>query len=113
MGLQGVQIVALGYNTPIENIHHREPEHLRMFHHLLSLQAGAYQNAAWVLAAAKCCAEDGLGLIGGSAVIAQTGEVAAQGQADEQELTRTSLELSLGRDPRRTASPFDLHRRRV
>ena len=45
MGLQGVEIVALGYNTPIENIHHREPEHLRMFHHLLSLQAGAYQNA--------------------------------------------------------------------
>ena len=45
MGLQGVEIVALGYNTPIENIHHREPEHLRMFHHLLSMQADAYQNA--------------------------------------------------------------------
>ena len=29
------------------------------FHHLLSVQAGAYQNAAWVLAAAKCGAEDG------------------------------------------------------
>ena len=42
MGLQGVEIVALGYNTPIENIHHREPEHLRMFHHLLSLQAGRW-----------------------------------------------------------------------
>src|SRR5205814_272904 len=40
MGLQGVEIIALGYNTPIANIHHREPEHLRMFHHLLSLQAG-------------------------------------------------------------------------
>ncbi len=31
MGLQGVEIVALGYNTPIENIHHAEPPHLRMF----------------------------------------------------------------------------------
>jgi len=46
-GIAGVEIVALGYNTPIENIHTREPEHLRLFHHLLSLQAGAYQNAAW------------------------------------------------------------------
>ena len=35
MGLQGVEIVALGYNTPIQNIHHREPMHLRMFHHLV------------------------------------------------------------------------------
>jgi len=62
MGFAGVEIVALGYNTPIQNIHTREPEHLRMFHHLLSLQAGAYQNAAWVLAAAKCGAEDGFGI---------------------------------------------------
>ncbi len=81
MGLQGVEIVALGYNTPIENIHTREPEHLRMFHHLLSMQAGAYQNAAWVLAAAKCGAEDGFGLIGGSAIIAPTGEIAARRSA--------------------------------
>src|SRR5262249_40635711 len=72
MGLQGVEIVALGYNTPIENIHHREPEHLRIFHHLLSLQAGAYQNAAWVLASAKCGAEDGFAMIGGSAIVAPT-----------------------------------------
>ena len=36
MGLQGVEIVALGYNTPIENIHTREPEHLpnAQFQHL-------------------------------------------------------------------------------
>ena len=44
MGLQGVEIVALGYNTPTENIHHPEPMHLRMFHHLVTMQANAYQN---------------------------------------------------------------------
>jgi predicted amidohydrolase len=37
MGLQGVEIVALGYSTPTENIHHPEPVHLRMFHHLVTI----------------------------------------------------------------------------
>ena len=33
MGLQGVELIALGYNTPSYNIYHPEPWHLRMFHH--------------------------------------------------------------------------------
>jgi predicted amidohydrolase len=111
MGLQGVEIVALGYNTPIANIHHREPEHLRMFHHLLSLQAGAYQNAAWVLAAAKCGAEDGHAMIGGSAIVAPTGEIAALALTEEDELITTTLDLDLGEYLRRTVFNFDKHRR--
>jgi N-carbamoyl-D-amino-acid hydrolase len=111
MGLQGVEIVALGYNTPIENIHHREPEHLRMFHHLLSLQAGAYQNAAWVLAAAKCGAEDGFAMIGGSAIVAPTGEIAARALSEEDEVIVTDLDLELGEYLRRTVFNFEKHRR--
>jgi len=111
MGLQGVEIVALGYNTPIDNIHHREPEHLRMFHHLLSLQAGAYQNAAWVLAAAKCGAEDGFGMIGGSAIVAPTGEIAAQALGEDDELIGATLDLELGDYIRRTIFNFAKHRR--
>jgi predicted amidohydrolase len=111
MGLQGVEIVALGYNTPIENIHTREPEHLRMFHHLLSLQAGAYQNAAWVLAAAKCGAEDGFGMIGGSAIVAPTGEIAALAQTEGDEVIGVNLDLELGDYLRRTVFAFEKHRR--
>jgi N-carbamoyl-D-amino-acid hydrolase len=111
MGLQGVEIVALGYNTPIENIHHREPEHLRLFHHLLSLQAGAYQNAAWVLAAAKCGAEDGFGMIGGSAIAAPTGEIAAQALSEDDEVVAATLDLDLGAYLRRTVFDFARHRR--
>src|SRR6266404_1478751 len=111
MGLQGVEIVALGYNTPIENIHHREPEHLRMFHHLLSLQAGAYQNAAWVLAAAKCGAEDGFAMIGGSAIVAPTGEIAARALSEEDEVIAVDLNLELGDYLRRTVFNFEKHRR--
>jgi N-carbamoyl-D-amino-acid hydrolase len=111
MGLQGVEIVALGYNTPIENIHHREPEHRRMFHHLLSLQAGAYQNAAWVLAAAKCGAEDGFAMIGGSAIVAPTGEIAAQALSEDDEVIAVNLDLDLGDYLRRTVFNFEKHRR--
>jgi predicted amidohydrolase len=111
MGLQGVEIVALGYNTPTHNIHHAEPVHLRMFHHLLSLQAGAYQNAAWVLAAAKCGAEDGFAMIGGSAIVAPTGEIAAQALTEDDEVIAATLDLELGDYLRRTVFNFEKHRR--
>src|SRR5579884_3365579 len=111
MGLQGAEIVALGYNTPTENIHHPEPLHLRMFHHLLSLQANAYQNAAWVLAAAKAGAEDGFGLIGGSAIVAPTGEIAARALTEDDELIGFTLDLELGDYLRRTVFNFAKHRR--
>ena len=57
MGLQGVELIALGYNTPSFNIYHPEPWHLRMFHSRLSVQAGAYQNSTWVVATAKAGAD--------------------------------------------------------
>src|SRR6201987_1584207 len=96
MGLQGVEIVALGYNTPTENIHHPEPMHLQMFHHLVTMQANAYQNAAWVLAAAKAGKGDGFAMIGGSAIVAPTGEIAAQALSEETELITTTLDFELG-----------------
>jgi N-carbamoyl-D-amino-acid hydrolase len=111
MGLQGVEIVALGYNTPTENIHHPEPEHLRMFHHLISMQANAYQNAAWILAAAKAGKEDGYGLIGGSVIIAPTGEIAARALGEEDEVIAATLDLELGEYLRRTIFNFEKHRR--
>src|SRR5271156_5506126 len=111
MGLQGVEIVALGYNTPSENIHYPEPFHLRMLHHLLSLQAGAYQNAAWVMAAAKCGKEDGFHMIGGSAIVAPTGEIAAKALSEEDEVIAATLDLDLGQYLRRTVFDFARHRR--
>jgi predicted amidohydrolase len=111
MGLQGVEVVALGYNTPTENIHHEEPLHLRMFHHLISMQANAYQNAAWVLAAAKAGKEDGFGMIGGSVIIAPTGEIAARALGEDDEVIAATLDLDLGVYIRRTIFNFEKHRR--
>jgi len=111
MGLQGVEIVALGYNTPTENIHHSEPVHLRMFHHLISMQANAYQNAAWVLAAAKAGKEDGYGQIGGSVIITPTGEIAARATGEDDEVISATLDLELGDYLRHTIFNFEKHRR--
>jgi predicted amidohydrolase len=111
MALQGAEIVALGYNTPTENIHHAEPLHLRMFHHLLSLQANAYQNAAWILAAAKAGKEDGFGMIGGSVIVAPTGEIAARALGEDDEIVAATLDLDLGDYIRRTIFNFEKHRR--
>src|ERR1700687_6033207 len=75
MGLQGAELVVLGHNTPSLNIHWPQPSHLRMFTNLLLLQAHAHENALWVGAAAKCGAEDGFHMIGGSCIVAPSGEI--------------------------------------
>ena len=55
MGLQGVEMIMLGFNTPSVNSQRAsQGPQQRMFQHKLSLQAGAYQNSTWVVATAKC-----------------------------------------------------------
>ena len=85
MGLKGVEIVLLGYNTLDTNVYHPEPVDRRMFHHRLSLQAGTYQNGTWVVASAKAGQEDGYG----SAVVAPTGEIVAQALTEGDEIVVT------------------------
>lgn len=111
MGLQGVEMIVLGFNTPDSNIFHSEPVHRRMFHHMLSLQAGAYQNGTWVVAAAKSGKEDGHGLIGGSAIVAPTGEVAAQAVSEGDEIISYACDLDLGRNIKEVVFNFAKHRR--
>ena len=111
MGLQGVEMVVLGYNTPDTNIHHHQPVHQRMFHHMLSLQAGAYQNGTWVVATAKAGFEDGHGLIGGIAIVAPTGEIVAQALSEDDEVVTYNCDLELGEDIKENIFNFSKHRR--
>jgi predicted amidohydrolase len=111
MGLQGVEMVILGYNTPTHNIYHQEPPYRRMFHNQLAVQAGAYQNATWVVATAKAGAEDGHGLIGGSCIVAPTGEIAAQAISDDDELITCACDLGLCAQYKNSVFAFERHRR--
>ena len=82
-----------------------------MFHHMLSLQAGAYQNGTWVVATAKAGFEDGHGLIGGTAIVAPGGEIVAQTLSEDDEVVTYDCDLDLGRDIKENIFNFEKHRR--
>ena len=111
MGLQGVELVMLGYNTPDRNTAAFEPNHLRMFHNDLVLQAGAYQNSTWVVAVAKAGVEEGVGLIGGTCIVQPSGEVAARASTVGDELIAFDCDLDLARMGKETIFDFARHRR--
>lgn len=111
MALQGAEIFMLGYNTPSLNIHHAEPVHLREFHHRLSVESAAYQNGAWVMSAAKCGSEDGFHMIGGSSIVAPTGETVARCVSEEDEVITHACDMELGAYIRRSVFDFSRHRR--
>jgi predicted amidohydrolase len=93
--LNGAQVVLIGYNTPMVLDEAPALAHLRMFHNHLPMQAGAYQNTVWVAAAAKAGLEDGQALIGGSCIIAPTGEIAALATSVEDEVVVHRADLGL------------------
>ncbi|MCP4386553.1 MAG: N-carbamoyl-D-amino-acid hydrolase [Hyphomicrobiales bacterium] len=112
MGLQDVELVLLGYNTPYVSVNGLdEPPHLPMFHNLLSMQAGAYQNATWVVGVAKAGIEEGVHQIGGTCIISPLGEIVAQAATEGDELVCATLDLDLGLGQKRGSFRFDAHRR--
>lgn len=111
MGMQGVEMILLGFNTPVDSFYRQEPEHHRMFHHLLTMQAGAYQNSTWVVAAAKAGDEDGHRLMGGSAIIAPTGEIVASAHTVADELIVADCDLDECEFGKTTMFDFAAHRR--
>jgi hypothetical protein len=110
MGLQGVELVLIGYNTPYHNPPAPAHDRLADFHNHLVMQAGAYQNATWVVGVAKAGREEGCDLIGGSCIIAPTGEIAAEARSLDDELVVARCDLDAGDSYRRTTFNFGVHR---
>jgi predicted amidohydrolase len=112
MGLQGVEMVLIGYNTPSFNAESREeaPE-TRLFHNRLSLQAGAYQNATWVVGVAKAGVEDGFPLFGGSLIIDPNGLIVAEAKTEDDELLVHACDLDATLLGKTTIFNFAAHRR--
>jgi predicted amidohydrolase len=109
--LNGAQVVLIGYNTPVVLEEAPALAHLRMFHNHLPMQAGAYQNTVWVAAAAKAGLEDGQALIGGSCIIAPTGEIAALAVSLDDEVLVHRADLELIATCQRVNFDFALYRR--
>ncbi len=113
LGLQGVELVMLGYNTPSINQEAGgfEAHHLRVFHSHLSIQAGAYQNATFAVATAKAGTEDGCELFGHSIIVNPQGEIVAQATTWDDELITADCNLDQCELGRRTIFAFEKHRR--
>jgi N-carbamoyl-D-amino-acid hydrolase len=112
MGLQGVEMILLGYNTPSVNSQKAlEGSDKRIFHSNLVVQSGAYQNSTWVVSVAKCGVEDGHPLIAGSIIANPDGEVVAQATTEEDELFSHACDLDDTVFGKQTIFDFARHRR--
>jgi N-carbamoyl-D-amino-acid hydrolase len=112
LGLQGVEMVTLGFNTPSVNSQKAgEGLEKRMFHHKLSLQAGAYQNSTWIVAVAKCGIEDGHHCMAGTVIINPDGEIVAETKTENDELLVYDCDLDATRFGKETMFDFARHRR--
>ncbi|HUT49801.1 MAG TPA: N-carbamoyl-D-amino-acid hydrolase [Alphaproteobacteria bacterium] len=112
LGLQGVEMVLLGFNTPSVNSQNGgEGPEKRLFHHRLCLQSGAYQNSTWVVAVAKAGVEDGHPLIGGSMVVNPDGEIAVETKTEADELIVHACDLDACTFGKKTIFDFARHRR--
>lgn len=111
LALQSADVVVLGYNTPLEVPGWQEQPHMKMSTHLLSLAAGAYQNAVWVAAAGKSGVEDGTYMIGGSAIASPAGEIVSRVTGDGDELALARIDLDYSEPFRQSVFNFAAHRR--
>ncbi len=110
MGLQGVEMVLIGYNTPVHNPPAPEHDSLSHFHNSLVMQAGAYQNGTWVVGVAKAGCEEGVDQIGNSIIVAPSGEIVAACTTTGDELAIARCDLDLTASYKNTTFNFARHR---
>lgn len=110
MGLQGVELVLIGYNTPIHYAPDPTQSPLASFHNHLVMQAGAYQNGTWVVGVAKGGTEEGVESLAHSAVYAPSGQIVAQAVTDGDELIVADCDLDMCERYKETLFDFDRYR---
>jgi N-carbamoyl-D-amino-acid hydrolase len=111
LGLQGVELVCIGYNTPIHYAPDPAQDRLAAFHNNLVMAAGAYQNATWVVGVGKGGVEEGVDALSDSQIIAPSGEVVARCATADDEVVVAVCDLDLCLAYKQTVFDFDRYRR--
>lgn len=111
MGLQGVELVLIGYNTPMHYAPDPGQNPLQAFHNHLVMQSGAYQNGTWVAGIAKGGTEEGCELLAQSCIIAPSGQIVAQAVTTGDELIVADIDLEMCRNYKETLFDFNRYRR--
>ena len=111
MGLQGVEMILCGYNTPIHYVPDPSQDSLAGFHNALVMQSGAYQNGTWVVGVAKGGIEEGVDSLGQSMIVAPSGQIVAQALTTDDELIFARCDLDWCERYTKTLFDFDRYRR--
>lgn len=111
MGLQGVELVLCGYNTPLHYAPDPSQDPLQGFHNSLVMQSGAYQNGTFVVGVAKGGVEEGVPSLCDSRIIAPSGEILAAAETQGDELIVADCDLDWCKQYTRTLFDFDRYRR--
>lgn len=111
MGLQGVEMILCGYNTPIHYVPDPSQDILQGFHNALVMQSGAYQNGTWVIGVAKAGVEEGVDSLGQSMIVAPSGQIVAQTFTTDDELITARCDLDWCKRYTGTLFDFDKYRR--
>lgn len=111
MGLQGVELILCGYNTPIHYVPDPSQDILQGFHNGLVMQSGAYQNGTWVVGVAKGGVEEGVDSLGQSMIVAPSGQIVAQALTTDDELIVAHCDMDWNKRYTGTLFDFDRYRR--
>jgi predicted amidohydrolase len=111
MGLQGVEMILCGYNTPIHYVPDPSQDILQGFHNSLVMQSGAYQNGSWVIGVAKGGVEEGVDSLGQSMIVAPSGQIVAQAFTTGDELISARCDLDWCAKYTGTLFDFERYRR--
>jgi len=111
MGLQGVEMVLCGYNTPIHYVPDPSQDILQGFHNALVMQSGAYQNGTWVVGVAKGGVEEGVDSLTQSMIVAPSGQIVAQALTSDDEVIVARCDLDWCARYKETLFDFDRYRR--
>ena len=111
MGLQGVEMILCGSNTPIHYVPDPSQDILQGFHNSLVMQSGAYQNGSWVIGVAKGGVEEGVDSLGQSMIVAPSGQIVAQAFTTGDELISARCDLDWCAKYTGTLFDFERYRR--
>lgn len=111
MGLQGVELILCGYNTPIFYAPDPEQNVLQGFHNALVMQSGAYQNGTWVVGVAKGGIEEGVESLAQSMIVAPSGQIVAQALTQGDEVIVADCDLDWCKKYTGTLFDFEKYRR--
>lgn len=110
MGLQGAELILIGYNTPLYYAPDPQQNSLQGFHNHLVMQSGAYQNGAFVVGVAKGGVEEGVDSLAQSVIIAPSGQIMAQCITTGDEVVMAKIDLDYCDFYKKTLFDFERYR---